>query len=223
MRRSLLLLVALSLTCTSIAGAAERRLGIISGFNIAKLDIEGRGGDTRTSFAAGVVADLPFNDALGLRIEPMFTSKGGKGTTSNIYWGTVDRAEFQLDCIDIPVLLRYNLASQEAAHAYLLGGFGLSLFTEQKADIEIGPDKETVGLSDILQPWDLSLNMGVGLEFPAGANRFTVDARFGMGLFDINGGGNVMIADQPVAVPSTTTHNVEFRILGSLLFPWPGN
>lgn len=222
MRRSLLLTVVLALSCTSIGAAAERRLGLITGLNISRLDIEGRGGDTRTSFAAGVVADLPFSEEFGLRIEPMLTSKGGRGTTRNIYWGTVDEAVFQLDCLDIPVLARFNLSTADA-HAYLLGGLGFTFFTEQTARLSYGTQKETVPLSDIYRPVDVSLDLGVGLAFPAGPNQMTFDARFGLGLVDINGGGIVDINDTPVTVPSTTTHNVEFRLLASLLFPWPGD
>ncbi len=220
MRRSLLLVVILALSLTLPAAAAERRVGIISGFNMSELNIEGRGGEIRTSFAAGAVADFPMSEKFGIRVEPMFTSKGGKGTARNAYFGTVDGFTFQLDCIDIPVLARYSLGDADS-RGYLLGGFGLAYFTEQKVDLSQGTNQETVQLDDVFGSTDLSLDLGIGIEFPAGPNRVTIDTRVGFGLININNGGTVDFNGAPLAVPSTATNTFDIRILASLLFPWP--
>ena len=74
---------------------------------------------------------------------------------------------------------------------YLLGGFGLAYFTEQKVDLEQGTNQETVQLDDVFGSTDLNLDLGLGIEIPAGPNLVTIDTRVGFGLLNINNGGTI--------------------------------
>lgn len=215
-------LVLLALTLTATAAAAENQVGVIAGFNLATLSIEGSSRtDPRGSFAAGGVVDIAISDRFGIRVEPMFMSKGGESTERNVYWGSNDGAVFQLDCINVPVLARFDLGASEA-RSYLLGGFGVSFATESKVEISQANYKETVDFGDVLNPMDVSLDLGAGISFPVGdANRMSFDARVAIGLMDINDGGTVTFNGSPLTVPSTSTHTLDFRMFGTYLFPWP--
>ena len=217
--RSLFLaLVALSLASNAFALTPE--FGVIAGLNLAKLNIEGRdNGELRTAFAAGGVFDLGLNDRFGVRIEPSFLSRGGKAEKRNAYWGTIDGAVFQLDYVDVPVLARYNLTA-ETIHPYVLGGLGFNFATKQQVKLTQGQQQETVGLGDVYSPFDLTLDLGLGYNFPAASNRLTVDARVAIGLVNINDGGTVTFNGASLPVPDTSTHTLDFRLFATYFFPW---
>src|SRR5262245_1074654 len=109
----LALVAALALAVATPAAALKKELGPIAGFSYSDMSIDGSDKLTgRGSFAGGGVLDLGFNDKFGLRIEPMFVSKGAKATHRNAYWGSVDGVTFNLNYIAVPILARYDLPSK---------------------------------------------------------------------------------------------------------------
>lgn len=219
MRSRGLMFVALALSLASPAAALNTQLGPIAGFSFSNLRIEGQSDiEGTSSFAAGGVVDLGFNDQFGIRIEPTWVTKGAKATHRNAYWGTIDGAVFKLDYIDVPVLARYDLATTES-RGYLLGGVGVGFATQQQVELSQANNGQTVDLGDVFSPIDVTANLGAGLSYAAGANRITVDGRVGYGLMNINDGGTVTFNGIPLPVPSTSTHTLEFRLLMSYLFP----
>ena len=219
MRLVRLLFVALALSFALPAGAANVQLGVLAGFNFSSLNIDGKSHmEGRSSFAAGGVVDWGLNDRIGIRIEPTFVSKGGKATQRNSYWGTIDGAVFKLDYIDVPVLARFDLAATET-HGYLLGGVAVSFATSQKVELSQANTHETVDFGNVFSPTDVSLDLGAGVGFPLGSNQMTVDGRAAIGLMNINNGGTVTLGGNPLAVPSTSTHTLDFRLFATYLFP----
>jgi outer membrane protein with beta-barrel domain len=220
MRSTRLSFVALALVLVSSPAAAGTRLGVIGGFNVANLSIEGTSGlNSRSSFAIGGVVDVGINDRFGIRVEPTFLSKGGKAT-KNTYWGSVDEVQFKLDCIDLPVLARIDLAKSET-RGYLLGGVGVSFATQYKADLTQAGVRETVDFGDVFKSNDVSLDLGAGVGLPVGSNRMTFDGRVAIGLVDINDGGTVTYQGAPLAVPSRSTKTLDLRFFATYLFALP--
>jgi hypothetical protein len=200
------------------AAALTKAAGVIAGYNFSNLSISGQSDiQGRSSFLAGGVLDLGFNDRFGLRIEPSYVSKGAKATHHNAYWGTMDGVVFNLDYIDVPVLARYDLMQGEQ-RTFLLGGVGVSFATKREAELTRGNLKQTVDFADVFSSTDVSLDLGAGISVPAGAGRMTFDGRAAFGLMNINNGGNVTFGGAPLAVPSTWTHTVGFRLLATYLF-----
>ena len=92
MRCERLLFGALALALVTTPASAKPRLGLVAGFNVANLDIDGRSGlGARTTFAFGGAVDVPISERFGVRVDPMFLSKGGKATKQNAYWGVFQR------------------------------------------------------------------------------------------------------------------------------------
>jgi hypothetical protein len=223
MRRSVPLLALFALLSGATPALASREWGPIAGLNFATLSIEGTSGtDPRTTFAGGAVVDWGLNDKLGIRVEPTFTSEGGKSTHRNIYWGSNDGAEFDLNCIDVPILTRLDLG-KSPAHAFVLGGVGVAFFTGHDVHITTGNYEQTVDFKDILKSTNLSLDLGVGISVPVGTNRMTFDARTAIGMLDINQGGTVTYNGNPLVIPSNAVHTLDFRLMATYLFPWPGH
>ena len=70
--------------------------------------------------------------------------------------------------------------------------------------------------------FDLTLDLGLGYNFPAASNRLTFDARVAIGLLNINAGGTVTFNGTPLPVPDTSTHTLDFRLFATYFFPWSG-
>lgn len=213
----------LALGVATPAAALTKSVGAIAGFSYSNLNIQSSSGlDGRGSFAGGGVLDLGFGDKFGLRIEPMFVSKGAKTTHRNAYWGTIDGVVFDLNYIDVPVVARYALPTTSATQGFVLGGVGLGFATKQEAKLTQGTQNETIDFGNVFSSVDVSLNLGIGLSIPQGANRWTVDGRAAIGVSNINNGGTVTFAGNPLVVPSTTTHTLAFRMLVTYLFSLGG-
>jgi hypothetical protein len=215
----LAMMAAVGLASAAPAGAMTKAAGVIGGFNISTLKIDGQSGiDARSEFAVGGVLDLALNERFGVRIEPIYLRGGANATHRNAYWGTMDGADFKLDYIGVPVLARYDFGTDAKRSPYLLGGFGFNFALSQKVDLTQGNNHETVDLKDVLNPVDVTLELGAGISFPAGQNRWAIDGRAGFGLTNMNGGGTVTFNGSPLAVPATSTHSLAGRFFVSYLF-----
>jgi len=233
MRRSLAWLAALAGLAVLPSGLciAETRFGPIVGLNAANLDIEGQSDlSARYTVAIGGVIDIGLGTQLGLRIEPMFLSKGSKAPGWNRAWAGIDGAEFHLDYVNFAVLGRYDLASS-GTHGYVLGGLGVGVAISQEVELTTfyqggkgvpsGPITHSHDFSDILRSTDVSADFGAGIGFPLGRERLCVDGRVAIGLVDINQGGTIKRFGQPLTIPDTSIESLDFRVLVSYLFPWP--
>lgn len=206
-----------------VLASAGTRFGPIGGLNIANLDIDGQSGlNVRTTIALGGVVDIPLGERFGLRIEPMYLSKGTKAEKRNAYWGSVDKAVFELDYANIPVMARYDLGASET-RGYVIGGVALGFAVRQEVELTQTNVTENVDFSDVFASTDVSLDVGAGVSFAVGGTkRVTIDGRVAFGMMDINEGGTVVFNGAPLTVPDTSTKTLDFRILASYLFPWPG-
>jgi len=222
MRSARLCFTALALALTSTAAVAETQVGVIAGANFANLNIEGANGlSTRSTLAAGGAVDLSINPRFGVRVEPMFVSKGAKATHRNAYWGSVDGAVFKLDYVDVPVLARFDLATSPK-RGYLLAGLGVGFAVQREVELSAATAHETVDFSDIFKSTDLSLDLGAGFGLPVASNRMTFDGRVAIGLVNINDGGTVSLGGIALPVPPTSTHTLDFRLFATYLFALSG-
>lgn len=212
------LLVVCALLLASSPAWAETQLGAIAGINFASLNIDAVSSlGVRSSFAVGGMVDQSITKRLGVRVEPMFLSKGAKTSQNNLYSATVDEAKFKLDYIDVPILARFDLA-ETPTRAYLLGGVGVSFSTSLDGEFTVGGAKETVDFTNAFSSTDVSADLGLGVGFPAGTGRVTVDGRVAIGLVNINDGGTVTYQGSPLTIPPTSTKTMDFRLFATYLF-----
>ncbi|NMH28097.1 porin family protein [Flavobacterium silvaticum] len=62
--------------------------------------------DSRTSFHAGALAEFPLADIFSLQVEALYSGQGYKADFSG---SDGDKAEFQLDYINVPVLAKFYI------------------------------------------------------------------------------------------------------------------
>jgi opacity protein-like surface antigen len=217
--RMLAWVAAAGLAGATPAAAVTKAVGVIGGFNISTIKIDGQDGiDARSEFAIGGVLDLGLKGRFGIRIEPIYLRSGANATSRNAYWGTMDGADFKLDYIGLPVLARYDFGTDEKRSPYVLGGFGFNFAVTQEVELTQGQSRATVDLGDVFSPVDITLELGAGINFPAGTNRWGIDGRVAYGLTNMNDGGTVTFNGSPLAVPSTSTHSLAGRFFVSYLF-----
>jgi hypothetical protein len=83
-------------------------------------------------------------------------------------------------------------------------------------DLSQGQQSGNVDFSDVFSSTDVRLDLGLGVSLP---NRLGFEGQAAIGLTNINSGGTVTFAGGPLAVPSTSTHTLGFRLFALYLFP----
>lgn len=161
------LIIVLFLATVAVGKAqVQFSLGVKGGLNFAKFDAEDVGGSikNKTGFHGGAFALFKFTK-IGIQPELMFSQQGSKFTFDG------NNVESNFDYINIPVLLKI----------YLLAGLNLQVGPQfgflSKAEID-GTD-----VKSSFKNSDTSLALGVGWDLPL---RFTIDARYNMGLSKID-------------------------------------
>lgn len=156
--------IAFLLVMITAAGAfaqASVSLGLKGGLNFAKVDVSSAGAayNSRTGYHVGAFANFKFTK-LAIQPELIYSVQGADAST-----GTYDLGYF-----NIPILLKF----------YLIGGLNL----------QAGPQfgfltSATAGGVDIknqLKSSDTSLALGAGFDI----SKFVIDARYNLGLSEIN-------------------------------------
>jgi hypothetical protein len=161
------LIIVLVLATVAVGKAqVQFSLGVKGGLNFAKFDAEDVGGSikNKTGFHGGAFALFKFTK-IGIQPELMFSQQGSKFSFDG------NNVESNFDYINIPVLLKI----------YLLAGLNLQVGPQfgflSKAEID-GTD-----VKSSFKNSDTSLALGVGWDLPL---RFTIDARYNMGLSKID-------------------------------------
>lgn len=165
MKRTLLV-SAFLIVCASIAAAqVQVALGIKGGANISKFDEEEADNLVSPHGGAFVLFKL---SKIGIQPEVLFSQQGAK--LSDVDLGEVD---FKTSYLTIPVMLKL----------YLIGG--LNLQAGPQFGFLTAAEIDETDVSNSLKNSDISANLGLGWDLPFG---LTVDARYNLGLSDVNDG-----------------------------------
>jgi len=198
--------LALILGATASAGAQSTSFGVLGGLTSSKVTVDGDQItvtlDSRTGFAGGLASRTPLGGQLGLEVDALYAQKGFKISDGG------DSAELKLGYIDVPVLLRYGLTTSTTTSPFLLAGGTVSF----KASCDVGSTSGGVSASasckdvtgDDQKSVDVGLTVGGGVDF----NRFTIQARYTIGMTDILDDGD----------GSVTTKNRALFLLAGIMF-----
>jgi len=129
----------------------------------------------RFGFSAGLLLDLPISGDIRLRPEIHYIQKGfnGDGISANIIFGKVAVTN---SYIELLIYMKYSLGGNYL-HWFLLGGptigYLLSSNSEVTDNQEANGNIDTKGL-DLYKSYDLTINVGVGLEYPLSSGYYLV-------------------------------------------------
>lgn len=136
--------------------------GVKAGMNFANINDAAEGLDTRTGFHAGLFLGLKFNDKVALQPELLYSQQGAE----------FDAGEFNLDYVNIPVMVKYYLV--QGFNVQLGPQFGFVVNDEISFD-DIAADFEA-------EDFDVSGVVGAGYDLPLGLR---IDARYNFGFSDV--------------------------------------
>jgi len=174
MKKTMLILVFSALTYV-LNAQVHKDFGIKAGINLANLKVENSSSmDTRLGFHLGALAHLHFSQHWAVQPELVYSGQGAKQTIAGTEY------KYKLGYLNIPVLFQYMTGT----------GFrfetGPQLGVMLSAKTKVGDDEADV--KDAFNTIDLAWVLGASYVTDGG---FGIDARYNLGLMDINdGGGN---------------------------------
>lgn len=163
-------------TLPAIASAqTPLTVGVKAGVNIAKLSFDDDDEDPDLKSLVGAVGGLfvgkQINDAVGWRLEGLFSQKGAKNEEAG------EDFKFKLSYIDVPLLLTFGPSSSDTTR--------FNVFTGPQVSFNIKAEDEFDGITtdrgDDIKSTDFGWVIGAGVE----SGRFTADARYTLGLTNI--------------------------------------
>ena len=160
------------------------QLGVKGGVNLSTL----RGDDfddvdSRTSFNAGLVAEIPISEKISFQPEVFYSGQGFdvlEIDQDNIF-DTDQNVEYQLDYIQVPLLLKAYIV--EGLSVEVGPQFGFKIHEEFDSEPNSdGGDFEIDSDDSYVKDFDTSLAFGTSYKFDAG---FFLSARYNLGLTNI--------------------------------------
>jgi len=152
---------------------AQVHLGVSGGLNLANVNVDPDDGidfSRLTAFGLGGVLDYGLSENVTLRFEPMYLQKGT----------TRFGADVKLAYLEVPVMFKYAFGTSNTK-PYIMAGptFGFNLSAKIKAD-------EEQDIKDEIKSVDFGLVLGAGVSLPMGNNSLFLEARYALGLANIN-------------------------------------
>ena len=168
-----------------------QRLGILAGGTFSQLrGIDDVNAQNRTGTMFGVSLLLPFGSSVALQPELLFSNKGSRFNT-----GTGGEKNVRLDYLEVPLLLRYDLAGGAALDPHFYAGpsigynVGCSVKFSRTGFPNTSSDCSKSSFFDA-KTLDWGAIVGAGVDLTVGGLGVTGGARYGIGLADINKTGS---------------------------------
>lgn len=128
-------------------------------------------------FGIGAVVDRQLTEQIDLHVEPMLLQKGGKIETPEF------TGIFKVHYFEIPVMFRYVFEYTASLLPYAMAGPSIGLLTSAKLDVKDGGKQDE---KDNTKGFDFGVGFGGGVKHPRGNMTFFAEARYVLGLLDIN-------------------------------------
>ena len=172
---------------TSVSAQSDSKtiqLGAKGGVNFSKLtgdDFDDV--DSRTSFNAGLIAEIPLSERISFQPEVFYSGQGFDildRDQDNVF-DTDQNVEYQLDYIQVPLLLKVYLVEGLSVEAGPQFGFKIHEEFDSEPNSD-GGDFEIDEDDSYVKDFDTSIALGTSYKFDGG---FFVSARYTMGLTSI--------------------------------------
>ena len=174
MKKLLLILLAVCIILPA-SGFAQMSFGFLAGINLANF-----GGDDKDfgigidpkmklGLAGGALVQVPLSDNMAFRVEALYSQKGAK------YEAGGNTAKVNMDYIEVPLLVMFQIPTTGSVLPFLLGGGYLGYLMSAKIT-NGGPD---VNVKDDCNSLDYGIMVGAGALIN---NMIEICARYSMGL-----------------------------------------
>jgi len=145
----------------------------------------------RRGFAGGVFLTLPVTRRFFLQQEVLYVQKGSRQDIGVDIFDipTVLDVTYDMDYLEIPLLMRYHWLIDRGVDVYTLGGFsfGLKIRDQYRLSGGVSDGEQTIPVtadSDMSEVdlFDFAFTYGMGVEFPLGGRRLLIEYRFDLSL-----------------------------------------
>ena len=178
-----------------VAQTPSLRVGLLAGMNqahVSGLGVSDISNHTGGAFGAYVVAPFPNAAAWSFQTGAVLSMKGWERDEP----GTRDLAVVKLTYLEIPVLLRYDIAARERAGGFVYGGAGLGFRTACSIGVTVHSTgrSQTASCSEIetasngaaaFESFDAGAIIGGGLRFGIGSTSLVLTAQYEHGLTQV--------------------------------------
>lgn len=165
-----LFVIAVCISAGGMLFAQSPQFGLKAGVNLASLNVEnGVDYNSRASFYAGGLVHIHVTKHFAIQPELFYSGQGAESGNT----------EIRLGYLNMPVLVQY------------MAGKGFRLQTGPQLGLLLSAESETGGVKldqkDNFKSIDFTWTFGAGYLFPG--TGFGIDARYNIGLSDVNDGG----------------------------------
>ncbi len=145
----------------------------------------------RRGGAAGVFWVLPVTRRFGIQQEVIYVQKGSRQDIGVDIFDVSTQLDvtYELDYLEIPVMMRYHWVIDRQVDFYSLAGFafGLKLRDSYRLSGEVDDGVDVVPITadndmSEVDIFDFVFTYGLGLEFPVGTQRFLFEYRFDLSV-----------------------------------------
>lgn len=179
------------------------QFGVKGGVNFSNMytdDVDDE--NVLTSFHAGVFVNLPVSDLFSIQPEVLYSRKGAELTYDNVF--ATGSAKFNLNYIEVPVLLKINLTENLNLQAgpYFAYLIDSKITNEGNGAFDFESDLD----NDDFNKFDAGIVAGIGLDFDS----FGIGARYSYGLSPI--GKERTIAGETFRVPDSKNSTISLYL-----------
>lgn len=185
-------LFACLLIMAPFAGAQDMGLGVKGGFQQSVLwDDPDSEFTTTNRFAFGIIFQHALSDRWAFQPELLYSKKGADLVDPDVF-ADLNYFRFNLDYLEIPLMLVFHGSPDRKIDPVIEIGAVPAVKLSSNVDsgtVEGGftrKDKD-----DSVGNYDLGLAAGVGFEFPVGAQRLILSARYTLGVANIITGSSL--------------------------------
>nr|WP_321228105.1 porin family protein [uncultured Psychroserpens sp.] len=160
------------------------QVGAKGGVNFSNINGDDIGDNkSRTSFNVGLVAEIPLSERISFQPELLYSGQGFdlKEQDQDNVFDTDDNIEYQLDYIQVPLLIKAYLVKGLSVEAGPQFGFKIN----EEIDFQPNSDGGDLDINrddSYVKNFDTSLALGSSYKFDGG---FFVNARYTLGLTNI--------------------------------------
>lgn len=159
------------------------QLGVKGGVNLSSVsgdDFDSP--DSRTSFNAGFVAEVPYTERFSLQAEVLYSGQGydWKSSGQDNFLDNDDNIEVQFDYIQVPILAKIYLIEGLNVHA----GPQIGFLVNDEIDYQPNSDGGDIDLNSALEPKDIDISLAAGIEYKFD-NGFFVQGRYNYGFTEM--------------------------------------
>lgn len=188
--RSLILALALAFMFSLAASPALAGIntGIKGGITLANIKsvpetFEGYEWETKMGLAGGVFLEIGLPGPLSIQPEVLYVQKGAKiSFAEGEITGTL---KANIDYIEIPLLLKFNLVSGGLTIPSVYAGPYVGFNTKAEFVISADGYTEKEDIKDSIKNTEFGVTFGLGLTQKLGVIKVTLDARYDLGISNI--------------------------------------